>query len=98
MWGVRAARHEAQTLFELSHDLGNSLSLGETLSVLSARLQRLVPYDSIAAYILHGEELSPEFVNGDNFRLFASLRIPLGEGLSGWVARNAMPIMDAAPI
>src|SRR5215472_4850097 len=43
---IAAARQEAQALFELSHDLGNSLSLSETLSVLSVRLKRLVPYDA----------------------------------------------------
>ena len=36
-------------------------------------------------------------MNGDNFRLFASLRIPLGEGLSGWVARTRKPIVNGNP-
>jgi diguanylate cyclase (GGDEF)-like protein len=94
---IAAARQEAQTLFELSHDLGNSLSLSETLSVLSVRLKRLVPYDAIAAYILRDAQLVPEFVNGDNFRVFASLRIPLGSGLSGWVAHNRKPIVNGDP-
>jgi diguanylate cyclase (GGDEF)-like protein len=94
---IAAARQEAQTLFELSHDLGNSLSLDETLSVLSVRLKRLVPYDSIATYILRGDLLVPEYVNGDNFRLFASLRIPLGQGLSGWVAQNRKAIVNGNP-
>ncbi len=94
---IAAARQEAQTLFELSHDLGNSLSLDETLSVLAVRLKRLVPFDSVATYILRGEELLPEHVSGDNFRLFASLRIPLGEGLSGWVAQNRKSIVNGNP-
>jgi diguanylate cyclase (GGDEF)-like protein/putative nucleotidyltransferase with HDIG domain len=94
---IAAARHEAQTLFELSHELGNSLSLSETLSVLSVRLKRLVPYDAIAAYILRDTQLVPEFVSGDNFRIFASLQIPLGSGLSGWVAHNRKPIINGDP-
>ncbi len=94
---IAAARQEAQTLFELSHDLGNSLSLSETLSVLSVRLKRLVPYDAIAAYILRDAQLVPEFVSGDNFRFFASLRIPVGAGLSGWVAHNRKPIINGDP-
>jgi diguanylate cyclase (GGDEF)-like protein/putative nucleotidyltransferase with HDIG domain len=94
---IAAARQEAQMLFELSHDLGNSLSLDETLSVLSVRLKRLVPYDSIATYILRGDKLVPEYVSGDNFRLFASLQIPLGQGLSGWVAQNRKPIINGNP-
>jgi diguanylate cyclase (GGDEF)-like protein len=36
-------------------------------------------------------------VNGDNFRLFASLRIPVGQGLSGWVAHNRKPILNGNP-
>jgi len=94
---IAAARQEAQTLFELSQDLGASLSLGETLSVFSVKLKTLVPYDSIAIYIRRDDVLIPEHVSGDNFRLFASLRIPLGQGLSGWVAQNRKPIINGNP-
>jgi diguanylate cyclase (GGDEF)-like protein/putative nucleotidyltransferase with HDIG domain len=94
---IAAARHEAQTLFELSQDLGASLSLGETLSVFSVKLKRLVPYDSIAIYVRRGDLLIPEHVSGDNFRLFNALRIPIGQGLSGWVAQNRKPILNGNP-
>jgi len=94
---IAAARQEAQTLFELSQDLGASLSLVETLSVFSIKLRSLVPYDAIAIYVRRNDELIPEYVNGDNFRLFSSLRIPLGQGLSGWVAHNKKPIINGNP-
>jgi len=94
---IAAARQEAQALFELSQDLGASLSLGETLSVFSIKLKPMVPYDAIAIYVLRDEELVPEYVNGDNYRLFSSLRIPLGQGLSGWVAQNRKPIINGNP-
>jgi diguanylate cyclase (GGDEF)-like protein/putative nucleotidyltransferase with HDIG domain len=94
---IAAARQEAQSLFELSQDLGASLSLGETLSVFSVKLKPMVPYDAIAIYILRDDVLVPEYVNGDNYRLFASLRIPLGDGLSGWVAQNKKPIVNGNP-
>jgi diguanylate cyclase (GGDEF)-like protein/putative nucleotidyltransferase with HDIG domain len=94
---IAAARQEAQTLFELSQDLGASLSLDETLSVFSVKLKRLVPHDSVAIYVRRGDILVPEHVSGDNFRLFASLRIPLGQGLSGWVAQNRKPIINGNP-
>ena len=56
---IAAARQEAQTLFELSQDLGASLSLEETLSVFSVKLRRLVPYDAIAIYIRAGRNWFP---------------------------------------
>jgi diguanylate cyclase (GGDEF)-like protein/putative nucleotidyltransferase with HDIG domain len=94
---IAAARQEAQTLFELSQDLGASLSLGETLSVFAVKLRRAISYDAVAIYVRNGDELVPEYVNGDNFRLFASLRIPIGQGLSGWVAQNLKPILNGNP-
>jgi diguanylate cyclase (GGDEF)-like protein len=94
---IAAARQEAQSLFELSQDLGASLSPGETLSVFSVKLRPMVPYDAIAIYILRDNVLIPEYVNGDNYRLFSSLRIPVGDGLSGWVAQNKKPIVNGNP-
>jgi len=94
---IAAARQEAQSLFELSQDLGASLSLTETLSVFSVKLKPMVPYDAIAIYIRREDELVPEYVNGDNYRLFSSLRIPVGHGLSGWVAQNRKPIVNGNP-
>jgi len=75
-------------MFEISQDLGNSLSLGETLSVLSVRLRKMIPYDSMAVFLLKSGKLVPELVSGDNFRLLSSLTIGLGEGLCGWVAEK----------
>jgi diguanylate cyclase (GGDEF)-like protein/putative nucleotidyltransferase with HDIG domain len=94
---IAAARQEVQMLFELTQALGNSLSLDETLSVLAARLKHLIPYDSVVIFALKNERLIPEHVSGGNFRLFSSLRIPLGEGVSGWVAKNRKPILNGNP-
>ena len=94
---IASARQEAHTLFELSQDLGNSLSLDENLSLVAMRLRRLVPYDSIVAFVRKGDLLVPEFVSGDNFRLLSSLRIPVGTGLVGWVAQNARSIVNGNP-
>jgi diguanylate cyclase (GGDEF)-like protein/putative nucleotidyltransferase with HDIG domain len=94
---IASARQEAQTMFELSQDLGNSLSLGETLSVLSMRLRKMIPYDSMAVFLLKDGRLLPELVSGDNFRLLSSLNVGLGEGLCGWVAEKRKPIVNGNP-
>ena len=94
---IASARQEAHTLFELSQDLGNSLSLDETLSLFAMRLRKLVPYDSIVVFLRKGDLLVPEYVAGDNFRLFSSLAIPVGKGLCGWVAENSRPIVNGDP-
>jgi len=94
---IFAAKQEAQTFYELTQELGSSLSLDETLSVFAARLRKLVPYDSIAIYVQQDSILVPEYVSGDNSRLFSALQIPIGEGLSGWVAQEKKPIINGNP-
>lgn len=94
---IASARGEVQQLFDMSQDLGQSLSLTEMLSVLSLRVQKMVMYDSMSVYIKRGDKLIPEFVSGENFRLFSSLQIPVGQGLSGWVAENSKAIVNGNP-
>ena len=94
---IASARAEAQTMFELSQDLGVSLSLSETLSVLSMRLRRMIPYDSIAVFVNRNGWLLPELVSGENFRMLSSLKVKVGEGLCGWVAANCKPIVNGNP-
>ena len=57
---IAAARQEVQALFEISQDLGNSLSLDETLSVLDVRLRRIIPHHSLAVWLMRGERADSE--------------------------------------
>jgi putative nucleotidyltransferase with HDIG domain len=94
---MAAAQLEAQTLAEFGLKPGGALSLDDALSLLAVRVKRFVLHDSLAVYVVRNEVLVPEFVSGENFRLFSSLRIPMGEGLSGWVAQNGKPILNGNP-
>ena len=71
---MAAARQEAQALREFSLKLGTTLSLEDTLSLLAVRVKHLVAHDSMAVYVVRNEVLIPEFVSGENFRLFSTLR------------------------
>ncbi len=94
---IAAAGREAQHTLELVTELGNSLSMSETLSVLSSRLTQLIPCDSIAVYQCKDEKLTPVYVDGPDRMLFSSLKIPYGEGLSGWVAKHNKAILNGNP-
>jgi diguanylate cyclase (GGDEF)-like protein/putative nucleotidyltransferase with HDIG domain len=96
-FSVAAAWQEAQTLYELTGEPGNSLNLHETLAVLDSRLRRLIPYDAIAVYVRHEDRLVPRYVSGENMRLFSALQIPVGQGLSGWVAGTGKPLINGNP-
>jgi putative nucleotidyltransferase with HDIG domain len=92
-----AAQRGAQEILELTHLGGFFLRPEDLYSLLSIRLKELVPYDAMAVYCLKNETLVPAFVAGENFQLFMSLRIPLGEGLLGWVAENHKAIVNGNP-
>ncbi len=94
---IAAATQEAQMLYELTQDLGNLLSLQEALAFVGVRMKRLIPYETIAVYIRRDDKLIPEYVSGENLRLFTSLEIPVGQGLSGWVAENNKPLLNGNP-
>jgi len=94
---IAAAGREAQYTLEIVSELGNSLGMAEMLSVLSSRLTQLIPCDSIAVYELKDDVLGPVYVDGQDRMLFSSLQIPLGEGISGWVAKHNKPILNGNP-
>ena len=94
---ITAARKEVEALAQFSVKLGDSLSFDDLISLLAVRVKRFIPHDSMAVYVAREKILIPEFVSGDNFRLFSSLQIPVGEGLSGWVAENSKAIMNGNP-
>jgi diguanylate cyclase (GGDEF)-like protein/putative nucleotidyltransferase with HDIG domain len=94
---IAAARQEMQEVFRLTQELGTCLSIHDTLALLAGRMKNLVPHDVLAVYLVKGDVLKPEFVTGENFRFFSSLEIPIGMGLSGWVAENVKPILNGNP-
>jgi putative nucleotidyltransferase with HDIG domain len=94
---VATLRREDHDLFELCQELRNSLSVDDILSLMSVRLKHIVPCESMTIYLLQNGILTPGLVSGENFSIFSSLRIPLGEGLCGWVAQHCKPIVNGNP-
>jgi putative methionine-R-sulfoxide reductase with GAF domain len=66
-------------------------------SKLRSSIRNLVPYDVLVLYRKSGEHLTPENLDGEDYKLFGSLEIPLGMGLSGWVAENKKSIINGNP-
>ncbi len=77
--------------------LAGILSRREVLSILAGRLRELIPSDCIVVYLQREEKLVTEFAAGTHAETLSSLRIPVGQGLSGWVAANRRPILNGNP-
>ncbi|MEQ1885828.1 MAG: HD domain-containing phosphohydrolase [Bryobacteraceae bacterium] len=94
---IAAARQEVQSLFEISRELSGSLSMSDTLSMLSVKLRNVVPHNTMVVWLRNEDKLIPEFVTGDEYRLYGALQIPIGQGLSGWVLENSKAIVNGNP-
>ena len=94
---ISAASREAQAVFELSQMLGSSLSTYETGAMMFSRLSPLIPCDCMAVYLKSDDSLLPMFIEGVCARAFSTRYVPIGEGLSGWVAQSARPIVNGNP-
>ena len=104
---IAVARQQSQEILDLNRRPGSSLPPApapalalcaeDILSLLAVRLKHLVPHDAMAVYCPKNGALAAEFVSGENFRLFSTLRIPEGEGLCGWVSQNHKAILNGNP-
>jgi putative nucleotidyltransferase with HDIG domain len=84
-------------LADLRGALESSIGRDDAFALLRSRLRVLVDYEAMVVYLRREDRLIPELVDGDDYRLFASPEIPLGMGLSGWVAENRKPILNGNP-
>lgn len=94
---IAAARQEAHYLFEMAQDLGTTLGLKDTCSVLASRLRDLVMYDALAVFIKQGDRLLPKFAAGRDFDHLEGLQCEMGQGLTGWAAANRRTVVNGDP-
>jgi diguanylate cyclase (GGDEF)-like protein/putative nucleotidyltransferase with HDIG domain len=94
---IASANHEAQAIFDIAQTMGSALNSDETISIMSTRLRRLVPFDCFVIYLKAEESVGIHYIDGECAGRFTTARIPLGEGLSGWVSQNTKPILNGNP-
>jgi len=92
-----SANTDWTTLVELVQGLTGILSRQEVLSILAGRLQDILPCDCLAFYARHDSTLIPEYAAGTHVETLSRLKVPMGQGLSGWVAANGRSILNGNP-
>jgi putative nucleotidyltransferase with HDIG domain len=92
-----AAGFESTTGSDLLNFHNSLAAHQDSFSTLRTSIRAVVPYDLLVLYRRSGEHLIPENLDGEDYRLFGSLEIPLGMGLSGWVAENVKSIVNGNP-
>jgi putative nucleotidyltransferase with HDIG domain len=90
-------RNSVGSVASFTQELEGAEDRESAFSSLRSSLRELVAYDAMVVYLRKEERLVPAFLDGEDYRLFASLEIPLGMGLSGWVAENGKAIVNGNP-
>jgi diguanylate cyclase (GGDEF)-like protein/putative nucleotidyltransferase with HDIG domain len=96
---IALAHREIYALYEIAQAMGTSLGVADTMALIAAKLTNLVPF-ACCALFLYDEEtdtLHCKFATGTDADLILPLKVRSGDGLTGWVARNRRPLLNARP-
>jgi len=96
---IALAHREIYALYQIAQTMGTSLGTADTMTVISSKLTRLVPFSTCALF-LHTETtetLRCRFAVGVEAEVLPGTSMRNGEGLSGWVSRQRRPLVNARP-
>jgi diguanylate cyclase (GGDEF)-like protein len=86
---------ELQALNEIGRALTSTRDLPEVLRLVMGRAQDLLRVSRISLLLLdeRTQELRFEVASGPGAEKLAALRLPMGEGLAGWVAKEGQSVL-----
>jgi len=96
---IAVAHKEIYALYQIAQTMGTSLGVSDTMGLISSKLVDLVPYSACALFLYSDstDALQCRFAIGTDSELIQQLALRSGQGLTGWVARNRRPLVNARP-
>src|SRR5438034_9958760 len=96
---IALAHREIHALYEIAQAMGSSLGVADTMALISSKLSNIVPFSCCALFLYSDdtETLRCRFATGIEAETIQQLTIRNGHGLTGWVARNRRPLVNARP-
>jgi hypothetical protein len=78
--------------------MGTSLGVADTMALISSKLINIIPWSGSALFLMNGtDSLKCRFASGADAAQLLNATVKLGEGLSGWVAKNRRTLVNADP-
>ena len=96
---IALAHREIYALYEIARSMGTSLGVSDTMALISSKVSKIVPWSGCALFLHEPESglLWCRFAAGVDAPRLHDVRLDGGAGLSGWVARNRRPLINADP-
>jgi len=88
---------ELRVFNEIGKTLTSTLDIGEVLAIIMQKISELMKPHNWSLLLLdeENEELYFEIAVGQGADRLKEFRLPLGEGVAGWVAKEAKPLLVA---
>lgn len=96
---IAAAHQEVMTLHDIARVLSSTLSLQDTVAIITSRIANLVPYSTCVIYLMGSNKtaIRAEYASGLYGDLFRGRDFSMGEGITGWVIANHRPMYNTTP-
>ena len=96
---IALAHREIYALYEIAQAMGTSLGVTDTMKLISSKLTNLVPFSCCALYLYNdtNDALRCRFATGTDADIVRRVTVKNGHGMTGWVARNRRPLLNARP-
>ena len=96
---IALAHREIYALYEIAQAMGSSLGVSDTMALISSKLSNIVPFSCCALFLYNDETetLRCRYATGVEAEIIQQMTIRSGHGLTGWVARNRRPLVNARP-
>ena len=96
---IAIAHGEIYALYQIAQTMGTSLGVSDTMALIASKLTSLVPFSActLFQYDESANLLTCRFATGTDYELMQQLTLKGGQGITGWVARNRRPLVNARP-
>ncbi len=87
---------QLETIHEVAQQLTRLTDVNAIASTIIEQTHRVIPFDSARVYVREATELVPVAFKGTGDYAFETgnlLKVRVGEGITGWVAQHAQPLI-----
>ena len=96
---IAIAHGEIYALYQIAQTMGTSLGVSDSMALIASKLTSLVPFSACTLFLYDESTntLTCRFATGTDYELMQQLTLKGGQGITGWVARNKRPLVNARP-
>ena len=96
---IALAHREIYALYQIAQAMGTGLGTKDTMALIAPKLSNLIPSYACALFLYEETDASLRcrFATGVDAPLLQNLAVGFGYGMSGWVAKNRRPLVNARP-